>query len=75
MPAETWKKNFRMSREEFENLTNELRPSISPDPSSPNYMALSAEKKVAITLYFLKDTGSLVMTANTFVACSCFYSF
>ena len=29
-------------------------------------MALSAEKKVAMTLYFLKDTGSLAMTANTF---------
>ena len=66
MPAETWKKNFRMSREEFEKLTNELRPFISPDSSSPNYMALSAEKKVAMTLYFLKDTGSLAMTANTF---------
>ena len=66
MPAEAWKKNFRMSREEFEKLTNELRPFISPDSSSPNYMALSAEKKVAMILYFLKDTGSLAMTANTF---------
>ena len=66
MPAETWKKNFRMSQQEFEKLTNELRPFLSPDPSSPNYMALSTEKKVAMTLYFLKDTGSLSMTANTF---------
>ena len=27
---------------------------------------MSAEKKLAVILYFLKDTGSLTMTANTF---------
>ena len=27
---------------------------------------MSAEKKLAVTLYYLKDTGSLWMTANTF---------
>lgn len=71
MQPETWKKNFRMSQEEFEELTDELRPYISPDQSSPNYMALSAEKKLAMTLYFLKDTGSLAMTANTFGVALC----
>ena len=39
---------------------------ISPNPSSPNYRAISAEKKLAMMLYFFKDTGSLGMTANTF---------
>ncbi len=39
---------------------------MRPDPKSPNYRALSAEKKLAVTLYYLKDTGSLQMTANTF---------
>ena len=47
-------------------LLNELRPYISPDPTSPNKRYLSSEKKGAINLYFLKDTGSLGMTANSF---------
>ena len=55
-----------MTRESFMNLLAELNPYISPNQSSPNYRALSAEKKLAMTLYFLKDTGSLGMTANTF---------
>ncbi len=65
-PEEHWKKNFRMPRESFMDLLAELNPYISPNLSSPNYRALSAEKKLALTLYFLKDTGSLGMTANTF---------
>jgi len=48
------------------NQVSELRPYISPNPKSPNHRALSAEKKVAVALYFLKDTGSLRMTANRF---------
>ena len=59
-------KNFRLPRERFVELAEELRPYISPNPLSPNYRALSTEKKLAVTLYYLKDTGSLAMTANTF---------
>ena len=33
---------------------------------SPNYRSLSTEKKLAVSLYYLKDTGSLENTANTF---------
>ena len=33
--AEEWMKNFRMPREQFEALADELSPHISPDPSSP----------------------------------------
>ena len=43
------------------NLAAELRPYISP-----NHRALSAEKKVAVALYFLKDIGLLRVTANSF---------
>ncbi len=64
--TETWRKNFRLSREEFSTLLEELRPYITPDPKSPNYRALSSEKKLAVTLYYLKDTGSMQMSANTF---------
>ena len=63
---ECWQKNFRMTREQFNELCDELRPHISPNPNSPNYRALPLEKKVAIALYYLKDTGSTWMTANTF---------
>ena len=55
-----------MTRESFMSLLVVLNPFISPNPSSPNYRAINAEKKLALTLYFLKDTGSLGMTANTF---------
>ena len=44
-PADEWKRNFRMAREEFQNLCEELRPYISPG-HSPNYHALPVEKKV-----------------------------
>ena len=65
-PEDTWRKNFRLPRDEFQKLLDELRPYISPNPKSPNYRALTAEKKLATTLYYLKDTGSLQMTANSF---------
>lgn len=70
-PEESWKKNFRMSRKDFMELATELRPYISPRPGSPNYRCLTTETKVAITLYCLKDTGSLIMTANSFGVAIC----
>eukprot|EP00795_Rhopilema_esculentum_P014875 gene14875-6007_t len=63
---DAWHKNVCLSRNQFNCVVRELAPSISPDPKSPNYSALSAEKKVAVTLYYLEDTGSLCMTANSF---------
>ena len=65
-PEELWKKNFRMNKAEFLELCAELRPYVSPKGNSPNYRSLTLEKKVAVALYFLKDTGSLWMTGNTF---------
>lgn len=52
-----------MSRESFCELADKLRPFIAPKPGSPNYRYLTIEKQLAVTLYYLKDTG---MTANTF---------
>ena len=63
-PEECWRKNFRMSKNYFINLVSLLRPYISPKQNSPNYRALETDKKVAVTLYFSKDTGSLCMTDN-----------
>ena len=65
-PEEDCKRNFRMTRQEFDDLCEQLRPHISPNPKSPNRRALTVEKKVAVALYYLKDTGSMWMTANTF---------
>ena len=61
-----WKKNFILSRAEFDEICNELRSYISPNILSQNHRALPVEKKVAAVLYFPKDTGSVTMTANTF---------
>ena len=65
-PLDFWKKNLRLTRNQFFNLTNELQPYISPSLLSPNHRALNADKKLALTLYYLKDTGSLIITANNF---------
>lgn len=63
-PLEYWKKNFRTSKDQFIELCEELRSYISPGISQ-NYPALFVEKKVAVTLCYLKDTATILMTANT----------
>ena len=65
-PKEQWVKTFRMTCKDFFELVRQLQPHISLDESSPNYRSISAEKKVAVTLYYLKDMGSMATTANTF---------
>ena len=65
-PPETWKKNCRLSQDEFNTLVQEISAYIVPNLLSPNHKALTPEKKVAITLYYLTDTGSQIMTATTF---------
>ena len=59
-----WKKSFRFFKEKVFDLVDLLKTTIGPNPNTPNFRSLSAAKKVAITLYYLKDMGSLVMTAN-----------
>ena len=66
VPEICWKRNFHMTKECFLELAADIHPVISPKPNCPNYRYLTTEKKLAITLYYLKDTGSLWMTANTF---------
>ena len=62
----TPKENLRLEEASFFDLVSHLRPYTSPNPNSPNRRALCADKKVAITLDFLKDCGTLSMTANSF---------
>ena len=42
LPDDTWKRNFRMPKGDFEALVAELRPYISPNPLSPNHRTLNA---------------------------------
>ena len=43
--AEDWKKNFRMSKDNFLKLVDELRPFISPDPNSTEASTQNKKKK------------------------------
>ena len=63
---EKWKKNFRLTKEKFYALLEMLKEYIAPKQTSPNHRRLDADKKLAVCLYYLKDTGSMWMTANTF---------
>ena len=63
---EEWQQNFRMTRPQFMELADCVRPSLEPEPSSFRPDALSVEKKLAATLYYLKDQGSYRMTCNSF---------
>ena len=46
-PEHEWKRNFRMSKEVFQDLCEKLRPHISPK-DTPNFRYLSVEKKVSL---------------------------
>ena len=61
-----WYSNLRMDCNTFKILVDYLAPVISPKQQAFRCDTISAEKKVAITLYYLKDQGSYRMTANTF---------
>ena len=72
LPEEEWKKNFRMTRAVFIELADELRDYLEPSDACPRAGdVLTVEKQLAMTIYFLKDQGSLRMTANTFGVAVC----
>ena len=52
-----WSSNLRMSREHFMELVEIMRPNLETKCGSFRVDALSVEKKVAMTLYYLKDQG------------------
>ena len=74
MEESEWKKNFRMSRDVFMILADEVRPYLEPRRGPRGDDVLSVEKQLAMTLYYLKDQGSFIMTANAFGVALCFVS-
>ena len=58
----------------FIALADEIRLYLQPGRSTRGLDVLSVEKQLALTLYFLKDLGSLSMTANAFGIARCIVS-
>ena len=58
-----WKENFRMCKANFFKLCNELRPFLQKK-STTMRQAISVEKQVVVTLYYLSDEGRLRKSAN-----------
>ena len=66
-----WRKNFRMDHDIFMKIANDLRPYLRPRRGPRGKDVLSVEKQLALTLYYLKDQGSLAMAANSFGVALC----
>ena len=66
LPAEDWKRNFRVDDSSFNRFCSQLDPLITLMPGSLNYRKLPASKKLVMALCYLSATGSLNQTANTF---------
>ena len=62
---EEWRENFRMSKQNFYKLCDELRPHIQKKTTNMR-SPVSVEKQVAVTLYYLSDEGRLRKVANAF---------
>ena len=60
-----WHKNFRMSKESFLVLCQQLEEHLTKC-NTRFWKAVSVEEKVALTLYYLSDEGRLRKTANAF---------
>ena len=51
MEESEWKKNFRMNRDVFMILANEVRPFLKPSRGPRGDDVLSVEKQLAMTFY------------------------
>ena len=71
MSSDEWKNNLRISKEDFRVLVKMIRPFAVTRSSKIRRDVLSLEKRVAVTLHYLKDQGSMRMTANAFGIARC----
>ena len=60
-----------MSKETFLKLVDLIRPFAKIRSTRVRKDVISLEKRVAVTLYYLKDQGSMQMTANAFGIARC----
>ena len=65
-PPEVWKKNFRVRREDFLELVEMIRPYARETSKRARQDIITVEKRVAMTLHYLKDQGSVAIAANVF---------
>ena len=65
MLPEEWRENFRMSRDSFFELCEEVRPFLEKQTTNMR-VPISVEKQLAVTLYYLADEGRYRKVANAF---------
>ena len=63
--AEEWKENFRMSKDSFYKLCNEVRPFLQKKTTIMR-APISVKEQIAVTLYYLADEGRYRKVANAF---------
>ena len=66
MSQEEWVTNFRMTRSDFLNLVEMIRPCAKERSTKVRNDVITLVKRIAITLHYLKDLGSLRVTVNLF---------
>ena len=71
LAEEEWKKNLRMAKHDFHKLVDLIKPFAVERSTRVRKDTIDLSKRVAITLYYLKDQGSMQMTANTFGVARC----
>ena len=60
-----------MNRDVLMILANEVKPFLELSRGPHRDDVLSVEKQLAMTLYYLRDQGSILMTANAFGVALC----
>lgn len=71
MHEDTWKENFRMSKTDFYELVSLIRPHAKIRSDRVRKDIITLEKRLAITLCYLKDQGSMTTVANLFGIARC----
>ena len=71
MALQEWSDNFRMSKDDFFQLVEIIRSYARERSSKVRKYPITLEKRLAITWYYLKDQGSMKMTANVFGIARC----
>ena len=66
LAEEEWKENLRMTRDDFLELLSLIESFFRERSDAVRKDTLSLGKRVALTLYYLKDQGSYSMTCNAF---------